>query len=196
MTFLNQDWWFCNNIKVFEDKKIIPNSLATQKGSKLNALVSTVIREIKLTKEFKLKQKKWFNKCSGEHMYFYAFTAEYAGGLVVVMGAFILIAIIVLTFETIYIHRHTKRELDRNNNINNNNITLNNKNVNKLMKDTPKNIKLNTSDTTAELTNGYVTTIKNKTATLSDINFNDVRALDNFGHNFGEEASRNSFILY
>ena len=195
-TFLNKAQRYCNNIKVFEDKKILPNSLATQKGSKLNALVSAVIRDIKLTNGFEIENKKWFTKCSGTPMYFYAFTAEYAGGLVVAMGTFTLIALIVLTLETIYVHKRTKRESDvTEDNNNNNNITLNNKNVNKLMNDT-SNMKLNTVSNSTELSNGFVTTIKNKTHTLPDSSFNDIKSFDNFGYDFAEEASRNSFMLY
>lgn len=107
------------------------------------------------------------------------------------MGTFILIALIVLTIETIYVHNRTKRESDITMDNNNNNITLNNKNVNKMMNDTG-NIKLNTIGDNAELSNRFVTTIKNKT----DTNFNDTKAFDNLGFDFGEEAARNSFILY
>ena len=181
--FLNKAWWYCDNIKVFEDEMIVPNSLATRKGSKLNAIVSAAIRDIKSQDGLKTMEKKWFRKCSGNPINFYAFTAEYAGGLVVAMGAFILIALVVLIFETLYVHRRTKYGADISDN--NKNINIDNiNNNNNLFHD-------------AELLKGFTTPIiKQETYLIPSPEIPEIKALDNLGYDFGKEASKSSLMLY
>ena len=110
-TMIGETFWYCGSIKIVADDKVtIANSIATQKNSSLTKSISDALRFIKGVNGFKVPRKKWLKTCDAESTSFYPFTAEYAGGLVVLVASFVLFALLVLTIETVYVHRRTRHK--------------------------------------------------------------------------------------
>lgn len=97
---------FCESIEMFQEKFHIMNTLATQKGSELTTIISTALRDLRVTNGYKSSQEKWLDAparaCRGPELAAYAFTLEYAGGMVIMVSIVLLIALVVACAETIY----------------------------------------------------------------------------------------------
>ena len=79
------------------------NSFATKKDSPLTEIISEGLRKVKaLNRNLELIQEKWLKPCQGPTLSAYAFSLEYAGGLVISVSIFTLIAIVLLLIESIY----------------------------------------------------------------------------------------------
>ena len=191
-SFLNKAWWYCENIIIHEDKMVVPNSLATKKGSRLNAIVSQAIREVKVHNGFQRLVDKWFHVCPPISANFFSFTAEYAGGLVVVVALFVVISVIVLSAETLYVHRRTKydaqvaQDKKKDSNNNNKDTHLNRINFHKMhifSSGTKPISTRNISD-------------KNFSSLQQDKSVPELTAYENFGYDYSQETNNGSGLLF
>ncbi|XP_066929831.1 glutamate receptor ionotropic, NMDA 2C-like [Clytia hemisphaerica] len=101
---------YCEKIILKEESFATPGSFATQRNSHLNQIFSKAIRHLKDTGVISQLLDKWMKTCphDSDAPKAFQFEFEYAGGMVILVGIFLLIALVVFILETIYVHWRTK----------------------------------------------------------------------------------------
>ncbi|XP_066929820.1 probable glutamate receptor [Clytia hemisphaerica] len=99
---------YCENIIIKQEELVIPNAFGTQRKSPLTHIFSKAIRDLKDKKFVEILFEKWIKTCSETELKAFQFEFEYAGGMVILVGIFLLIALVVFILETIYVHWRTK----------------------------------------------------------------------------------------
>ena len=99
---------YCENIIIKQEELVIPNAFGTQRNSPLTHIFSRTIRELKDQKFVEILFEKWIKTCSDTELKAFQFEFEYAGGMVILIGIFFVLALVVFILETIYVHWRTK----------------------------------------------------------------------------------------
>lgn len=93
---------YCEVIKIYQEEYYMFNSFVTRKGSQLTEIISEGLRNVKASESLDAIKDKWFKSCREPSLTADAFVFEYAGGMVLLVSIFTLIAIVVLLIESIY----------------------------------------------------------------------------------------------
>ncbi|XP_066929821.1 glutamate receptor ionotropic, NMDA 3A-like [Clytia hemisphaerica] len=99
---------FCDKIVIKHDTLAVAPAFGIRKDYKLANMFSKEIRALKNKNIFQQIDDKWVKKCPATKPKAFQFEFEYAGGMVILVGIFLLIALVVFILETIYVHWRTK----------------------------------------------------------------------------------------
>ena len=99
---------YCDKIVIKHDTLAVAPAFGIRKNYKLANMFSKAIRALKNKNIFQQIDDKWVKKCPAAKPKAFQFEFEYAGGMVILVGIFLLIALVVFILETIYVHWRTK----------------------------------------------------------------------------------------
>ena len=105
---------FCSTLTIHKESSLdFPLAFAVQKKSKWKNIVSEKMRTMEEEGSLQEITNKWFflPKCFQNTAQANEFPWEYIGGMLVAMGAFVLLSVFVVALETFYTRRKSKTSI-------------------------------------------------------------------------------------